>query len=134
MPRVYGELRRLVVRYMRVERGNHAPQPNASLNEACTHLVRQPQAPWQSRAQFLATASRLMRHVRVDHVRARWAGKRRGVQRQITPSEDVFQATDRTIDGLVLHEALEHLAHFDPRQVRIVELHFSGGLNFDELA
>lgn len=134
IPRVYGELRRLAARYMRAERGNHTLQPTALVNEAYTRLVQQPHVPWQSRAHFFATASRLMRHILVDHARARRAGKRGGVQHQVTLSEDVLHSKDRTVDVLILHEALEHLAQLDPRQACIVELYFFGGLNFEEIA
>jgi RNA polymerase sigma-70 factor, ECF subfamily len=133
IPEVYGELRRLAARYMRGERKNHTLQPTALVNEAYASLVQQPQVPWQSRAHFFATASRLMRHILVDHARARRAGKRGGVQRQVTLSENILRSQDRTIDVLVLHEALEHLRQLDPRQERIVELHFFGGLNFEEI-
>jgi RNA polymerase sigma factor (TIGR02999 family) len=119
---------------MRGERGNHTLQPTALVNEAYTRLVQQPQVPWQSRAQFFATASRLMHHILVEHARARRAAKRGGAQRQVTLTDDILQSKDRTVDVLVLHEALEHLAQFDPRQARIVELHFFGGLNFEEIA
>jgi len=134
IPQVYGELRRLASRYMRAERGNHTLQPTALVNEAYARLVQQPQVPWQSRAHFFATASQLMRHILVDHARARQAGKRGGVQHQVTLSEAVLQAENRTIDVLILHQALERLAEFDARQARIVELHFFGGLNFEEIA
>jgi eukaryotic-like serine/threonine-protein kinase len=53
---------------------------------------------------------------------------------QITLSEAVLQPQNRTIDVLALHEPLEHLVQLDPRQTRIVELHFFGGLNFEEIA
>ena len=134
IPQVYGELRRLAAKYMRAERGNHTLQPTALVNEAYALLVQQPQVPWQSRAHFFATASHLMRHILVDHARKRNAAKRGGVQRQVTLSEAILQSQDRTIDVLVLHEALERLAHLDPRQARIVEHHFFGGLNFEEIA
>lgn len=134
IPQVYGELRRLAARYMRAERGNHTLQPTALVNEAYALLVQQPQVPWQSRAHFFATASQLMRHILVDYARKRHAAKRGGVQRQVTLSEAVLQAESRTIDVLVLHEALEHLAQFDARQALIVEHRFFGGLNFDEIA
>jgi len=134
IPQVYGELRRLAARYMRHERGEHTLQPTALVNEAYVQLVKQPRVPWQSRAHFYATASQLMRNILVDHARRRVAAKRGGLQRQVTLSESVLQAQDRTIDVLVLHEALEHLAQLDTRQARIVELHFFGGLNFDEIA
>jgi RNA polymerase sigma-70 factor, ECF subfamily len=134
LPQVYGELRRLAARYMRNERGNHTLQPTALVNEAYALLVQQPQVPWQSRAHFFATASQLMRHILVDYARKRQAAKRGGVQRQITLSEAILQAENRTIDVLVLNEALEHLAKLDPRQARIVEYHFFGGLTFEEIA
>jgi RNA polymerase sigma-70 factor (ECF subfamily) len=134
IPKVYGELRRLAAGCMRAERGNHTLQPTALVNEAYTLLVRQTQLPWQSRAHFFATASQLMRHILVDYARMRRAAKRGGVQSQVTLSEAVLQSEDRTIDVLILREALEHLAQLDPRQARIVELRFFGGLKFEEIA
>jgi RNA polymerase sigma-70 factor, ECF subfamily len=138
IPQVYGELRRLAAHYMRSERGNHTLQPTALVNEAYTRLVQQPQIPWQSRAHFFATASHLMRHILVDHARARRAGKRGGVQQQVTLDDALLpspeRTAERTIDVLILDEALENLAQFDPRQARIVELHFFGGLTFAEIA
>ena len=134
IPQVYGELRRLAANYMRSERGNHTLQPTALVNEAYTRLVQQPQIPWQSRAHFFATASHLMRHILVDHARARRAGKRGGLQRQVTLDDALLPSSERTMDVLILDEALENLAQFDPRQARIVELHFFGGLTFAEIA
>ena len=134
IPQVYGELRRLAAHYMRAERGNHTLQPTALVNEAYSRLVQQPQVPWQSRAHFFATASQLMRHILVDHARARQANKRGGVQRQVTLDEAILKSQNHTIDVLILHEALEHLAQLDARQARIVEHHFFGGLTFEEIA
>jgi RNA polymerase sigma-70 factor (ECF subfamily) len=134
IPQVYGELRRLAAYYMRSERGNHTLQPTALVNEAYTRLVQQPQIPWQSRAHFFATASHLMRHILVDHARARRAGKRGGLQQQVTLDDALLPSSERTIDVLILDEALENLAQFDPRQARIVELHFFAGLTFAEIA
>jgi len=134
IPQVYGELRRLAAHYMRSERGNHTLQPTALVNEAYTRLVQQPQIPWQNRAHFFATASHLMRHILVDHARTRRAGKRGGLQRQVTLDDALLPSSERTMDVLILDEALENLAQFDPRQARIVELHFFGGLTFAEIA
>ena len=134
IPQVYGELRRLAANYMRSERGNHTLQPTALVNEAYTRLVQQPQIPWQSRVHFFATASHLMRHILVDHARARRAGKRGGLQRQVTLDDALLPSSERTIDALILDEALENLSQFDPRQARIVELHFFAGLTFVEIA
>lgn len=131
---VYNELRRLAQRYMRSERGNHTLQPTALVNEAYARMVQQPQPLWQDRAHFFATASRIMRHILVDYARGRQAAKRGGIQHQVTLNDELLPARNRTVDVLILDEALEHLANFDARQARIVELHFFGGLTFLEIA
>ena len=134
LPQVYAELRRLAAHYMRRERGDHTLQPTALVHEAYVKLVQQPQVPWQSRAHFFATASHLMRHILVDHARAKQAAKRGGVQHQVTLDEALIPASERSIDVLALHEAIEILSSLDARQGRIVELHFFGGLTFEEIA
>lgn len=131
---VYDELHRLAQRYMRDERVNHTLQPTALVNEAYLRLIDQPHLSWQSRAHFFAAAAQVMRHILVDHARARAAGKRGGVQNQVTLDEALIASDEQTVDILALHEALESLAGFDPRQARIVELHFFGGLSFPEIA
>jgi RNA polymerase sigma-70 factor (ECF subfamily) len=133
-PQIYKELRRLAAHYMRLERVNHTLQPTALVNEAYIRLVQQPPIPWQGRVHFFAVASHLMRHILVDHARARQADKRGGIQHQVSLYDDVLPTHEKSIDVLALHEALEHLMNFDPRQGRIVELHFFGGLTFDEIA
>jgi RNA polymerase sigma factor (TIGR02999 family) len=134
IPQVYAELRRLAAAYMRRERGNHTLQPSALVNEAYLRLVQQADVQWQNRAHFFATASHLMRHILVDHARARQAGKRGGVQHQVTFEDAVLRVPEQSIDILALHEALERLATFDTRQAKVVELHFFGGLSFEEIA
>jgi len=134
MTQVYKELRRLARHYMRAERANHTLQPTALVNEAYLRLIGQPAVSWQDRAHFFAAAAQLMRHILVDHARARTAGKRGGIQYQVTLSEDLVAAEDRTVEVLALHEALEKLARLDKRQARVVELHFFGGLTFAEIA
>ncbi len=134
IPHVYSELRRLAAYYMRSERGNHTLQPTALVNEAYARLTEPPQVPWQGRTHFFATASQLMRHILVDHARARNAGKRGGVQRQVTFDEAILPSNERSMDVLALNEALEHLTELDARQARVVELHFFGGLTFPEIA
>jgi RNA polymerase sigma factor (TIGR02999 family) len=134
IPQIYPALRQLAARYMRNERGNHTLQPTALVHEAYARLVQQPQIPWQSRAHFFATASQLMRHILVDHARSRQAAKRGGILQHVTLDEALLPATGQTADILALHEALERLATFDARQSRIVEMHFFGGLTFEEMA
>jgi RNA polymerase sigma factor (TIGR02999 family) len=96
--------------------------------------MKQNQVPWQGRAHFFATASRVMRHILVDHARARVADRRGGIQKQVTLSDVLISSKRGMIDALALDEALERLTTFDARQGRIVELHFFGGLTVEEIA
>ena len=133
-PQVYNELRRMASRHMRRERAGHTLQATALVNEAWLRLVDAPHMSWQNRAHFFAVASTHMRQILVDHARRRQAGKRGGVQQQITLVEPLLAAPADSIDVFALHELLEHLKTFDARASRIVELHFFGGLSFEEMA
>jgi RNA polymerase sigma-70 factor (ECF subfamily) len=134
IPQIYEELRRSARNFMRQERANHTLQPTALVHEAYARLVQQTQVPWQSRAHFFASASQLMRHILVDHARARRANKRGGIQQQVTLDDVMLEARNQSIDVLALHEAIERLAALDARQAKVVELHFFGGLTFEEIA
>jgi RNA polymerase sigma factor (TIGR02999 family) len=132
--RVYGELRRLASAYMRRERGNHTLQPTALVNEAWARLAEGPTVAWKNRAHFFAIASHTMRQVLVDHARKRGASKRGGVQQQVAFNDNLLAEQRSLVDLLVLNDALERLEALDPGACRIVELHFFGGLSFEEMA
>lgn len=134
LPMVYAELRQLAGKYMRGERQNHTLQPTALVNEAYLQMMGGHAGDWQSRAHFIGVAARTMRHLLVDHARAQRAEKRGGGVDAITIDDRLAGETDRTLDLLELHQALEKLAERDPKQVQIVELRFFGGLNNEEIA
>ena len=52
----------------------------------------------------------------------------------VSLDEAVVAAEERSIDLLALDEALERLAVEDPRQAKVVELRFFGGLSVEETA
>jgi RNA polymerase sigma factor (TIGR02999 family) len=131
---VYSELHRLASAYMRRERGNHTLQATALVHEAWARLADGPNAEWQNRAHFFAIASHHMREILVDHARRRNAAKRGGIQRQIILHDDLLGEQRNLVDVIALNEALENLKALDGRACRIVELHFFGGLSFEEMA
>jgi RNA polymerase sigma-70 factor (ECF subfamily) len=132
---LYQELHRLAVGKMRFERGNHILQPTALVNEAYLRLVDSPNSMWADRSRVLGLAANVMRHILVDHARAHNAGKRGDGQLQVTLVEDMAGGTtSSTADVLAVDEALNRLAEFDPRQAKILEMHFFGGLTFEEIA
>jgi RNA polymerase sigma factor (TIGR02999 family) len=130
---VYGELRRLAHGYMRRERADHSLPPTALVHEAYLRLIDQSRVRWQNRAHFFAVAAHVMRRILVDHARTRGAAKRGGglmvALENIDGSVNPF-----SIDVLALDAALEELTRIDPRQGRLVELRFFGGLNVTETA
>jgi RNA polymerase sigma-70 factor (ECF subfamily) len=52
----------------------------------------------------------------------------------VTLDEDLMAAPEAGVDIFMLHEALAELSRLDPRQGRIVELRFFGGLTVEETA
>jgi RNA polymerase sigma factor (TIGR02999 family) len=134
IPLVYDELHRLARVQMRHERPDHTLQATALVHEAYLRLVHDAEKSWQNRAHFIGVAAQVMRRILIDHARARRAAKREGVLQQV-PLEECSLMTDAQSEQLVaINEALDRLAQFDPRQSRVVELRFFGGLTVDETA
>jgi RNA polymerase sigma factor (TIGR02999 family) len=89
---------------------------------------------WQNRAQFFAMASRIMRHILVDYARAQHRQRRGGSALQVGLSEVANLPYHDSNDISALDEALQALELLAPRQGRIVELRFFGGLSLEETA
>ena len=134
MPLVYGELRRLAGLYMRGERPGHTLQATALVHEAYLRLVGHEDVDWQNRAHFFGVAANLMRRILVDHARAKQAKKRGGGDQKVSLDQAVLVRPEAPEQFLALDEALERLAKRDPRQARIVELRYFGGLSEEETA
>jgi RNA polymerase sigma factor (TIGR02999 family) len=133
MPLVYEELRRLAQGAMRGERANHTLQPTALVHEAYARLV-EVKVDWQDRAHFLAVMALTMRRVLVDHAKARSRDKRGGGALRVTLDEGEVATAAPGEEILALHEALERLSERDSRMGQAVELHYFGGLTYDEMA
>ena len=134
LPLVQAELRRQAARYLRRERPNHTLQPTALVHEAFLRLIEQRDVRWQNRAHFFGIAAQAMRRILVDHARTHGRAKRGGGAPMVTLDEAVVAAEERSIDLLALDQALERLAVEDPRQAKVVELRFFGGLSVEETA
>ena len=134
IPIVYSELRKLARQQLRGERPDHSLQPTALTHEAFLRLFGTRQVGWQNRAHFFAVASQLMRRVLVEHARKRQTLKRGGMPTRVTLDEADTPVEPLDVDVVNLHEALTELEEVDPRQSRIVELRYFGGLNMEETA
>jgi RNA polymerase sigma factor (TIGR02999 family) len=133
LPAVYDELAAIAHRALRSERADHTLQTRALVHEAYIRLV-DADISFHDRAHFMAVAARSMRRILVDHARARVRDKRGGGAVRIDIENVDLPAPGQGLGILDLHDALERLAAFDPRKSSVVELHFFGGLSYDETA
>jgi RNA polymerase sigma factor (TIGR02999 family) len=131
---VYDDLVRMARRYMRNERTGHTLQTTALVNEAYLRLVDVKNDGWRDRAQFFALSAQVMRRILVDAARARGSNKRgEGVVKiNIDDLAVVSPEPDQSI--LALHEALEEFSKVAPRQAKVVELRYFGGLSVDDIS
>jgi len=134
VPLVYDELRSIAHARLRGERRGHTLSTTALVHEAYLKLVDINRVKWQDRAHFFSVASRMMRRVLVDYAKARGAKKRGGSWQQVEleelaelPSEQVQAIED-------LDEALTRLEKVSPRQSRLLEHRYFGGLKLKECA
>ncbi|HXW16390.1 MAG TPA: sigma-70 family RNA polymerase sigma factor [Terriglobia bacterium] len=132
-PIVYRELHRLAHHYMARERPGHSLQTTALVNEAYMRLVDYKRMQWQDRAHFFAVSSQLMRRILVEHAR-RHNLKRGGSVQHVSLDEAAVVSGRRPADLVALDDAMNALAQFDPRKVRVMEMRFFGGLTLEEMA
>jgi RNA polymerase sigma-70 factor, ECF subfamily len=131
---VYQELRRLARRRLGRERPDHSLQSAGLVNEAYLRLVDQQRVHWQNRAHFYAIAAQMMRRILVDHARAGHVAKRGGEAIKVPLDEGIAMSAERASELVAIDEALDRLAHLDPRKSQVVELRFFGGLSNEETA
>lgn len=132
--RVYAELHRVAHRYMRVERHADTLQTTALINEAYLRLADVKTDGWRDRAQFFALAAQIMRRILVDAARVRGADKRGGNATRVTLDDAAVAAVEPDRSFLALNDALTAFAQVAPRQAKVVELRYFGGLGEDEIA
>jgi RNA polymerase sigma factor (TIGR02999 family) len=134
LPLVYDQLRALAGRHMRRERPDHTLQPTALVHEAYLRLIDGERISLKGKTHFFALAAMQMRRILADHARARNAAKRGGTARRVTLSSAAAFIPGGVVDMLALDEALEKLSRESPRQSRVVELRYFGGLSVEEAA
>lgn len=133
-PLVYDELRKLAAIRLHGERKDHTLQPTALVHEAYMRLVGQHSTDWHNRAHFFGLAAEMMRRILVNHAIKNNAEKRFGNQTKLALDDAISLAQEREVNLVMLDEALNRLAEFDPQQAKIIELRFFAGLTIEEVA
>jgi RNA polymerase sigma factor (TIGR02999 family) len=133
MGQVYDELKVLARRALSREQRAITMQPTALVHELYVRLLGQSQVDIHDRGHFFAIAATVMRHILVDHARAKQAQRRGGGAIQVELNEQAG-FTQPDIDLLAVDQALAKLEALDPRKSRVVEMKFFGGLTEHEIA
>ena len=117
---------------LRGERPGHTLQATALVNEAYLRICRNAEINLKNRAHFFAVAARVMRNILTDYAR------HRRTQLHGKPTIDLQQVIivsgEHAETALVIDDLLDRLASIYPRQAKVVELRFFGGVTEEEIA
>ena len=132
--RVYPELRLMARRHMKNEVEGNSLQATVLVHEVYLRLVDVTNVEWQARAQFFAIAAQMMRRILVDAARGRGSRRSDGIPMKVSLDETAILMPESDRSMLALDEALIAFAQVAPRQARVVELRYFGGLTEEEIA
>jgi RNA polymerase sigma factor (TIGR02999 family) len=135
-PRIYQELHRLAVDFMKREREEPILQATALVHEVYLKLIDVPNVALEGKAHFFAICAQMMRRILVDAARKRAASRHGGRMGRIQLDDvahlNLSHKNDRQL--IALNDALDELAKGDPRKARVVELRYFGGLDVQSTA
>jgi RNA polymerase sigma factor (TIGR02999 family) len=135
-PRIYQELHRLAVDFMKREREEPILQATALVHEVYLKLIDVRMAPLEGKAHFFAICAQMMRRILVDAARKRASTRHGGGLGRIRLDDvahlNLSQENDNQL--IALNDALDELAKGDPRKARVVELRYFGGLDVQDTA
>jgi len=120
-------------RFMKNEAQGNTLQATALVHEVYLRLVDVTSVEWRERAQFFAIAAQIMRRILVDAARARGSRRRDGVPAKVNLDESVVLSPSPHSSVLALDEALTEFSQLAPRQAKVVELRYFGGLTEEEI-
>lgn len=130
---VYPALRLMARQHMKNESQANTLQATALVHEVYLRLVDVTKVEWRERAQFFAMAAQMMRRILVDAARARGAQKRGGSAVKVNLDETALLSMGPNRSILALDDALTAFAQVAPRQAKVVELRYFGGLSEEEI-
>ena len=137
---LYKELTELAHRHRQRWHGDHTLNTTALVHEAYLKLVGKARIGAEGRAHFLALAAKAMRHILCNYARERRAQKRGGGLERLpfdelkAPPVQVVFSEEKSDTLVALDDALQQLERLHPRQSKVVECRFFGGLTIEETA
>jgi RNA polymerase sigma factor (TIGR02999 family) len=126
--RLHPELTQIAAARIRGER-NSSLSTGDLINDAVLRLMHTDGRSLGDRAHFIALASRMMRHILVDHARQKAAAKRNHFKVELCTNIDGAQRFDLTS----LDSALIRLGVIDPQLMELVEMRYFGGMTIMDI-
>jgi RNA polymerase sigma-70 factor (ECF subfamily) len=121
-PRIYQELHRLAVNFMKREREEPILQATALVHEVYLKLIDVQNVALEGKAHFFAICAQMMRRILVDAARKRAASRHGGGLERMQLADvavlNLSQPNDKQL--IALNDALVTLAQGDPRKARVV--------------
>ena len=127
--RLYPDLAQIAAAKLRGER-NSSLSTGDLINDAVLRLIQSDQAKLGDRAHIIALASRLMRHILIDHARLKASSKRRHVQVELCTAID----GEQRLDLIALEAALIRLGAIDGELMELVEMRYFGGMTIADIS
>jgi RNA polymerase sigma factor (TIGR02999 family) len=127
--RLHPELAQIAAARLRGER-NSSLSTGDLINDAVLRLLQSAGSDLADRAHFIALASRLMRHILIDHARQKATAKRRGIKVELCTNIDGGQR----LDLIALETALVRLGAIDAQLSELVEMRYFGGMTITDVA
>lgn len=127
--RLYPQLFQIAAARLRGERFTSLSTGDL-INDAILQIVDVDPARVTDRAHLLALASRMMRHILVDHARGKAAAKRSHVKVELCTNIDGGQR----LDLIHLESALIRLGAIDEELMALVEMRYFGGMTVQDIS
>jgi RNA polymerase sigma factor (TIGR02999 family) len=132
MPLVYPRLKEIAHALERDRNPSAGLQATALVNEAFLKLVKQQKLSWEGREHFYSLAAVTMRHILTDHARSTLTAKRGGTRKRVPLHEQLQWVSINHEEILDLNTAMDAMAEFDARKVKVVELRYFLGCTAEE--
>lgn len=133
-PLVYQEVHRIASAYMQREKPGHVFTPAALISEAFVRIAAGKPVASLDHLRFLGLVASVMRRVLIDHARHGAASKRGQTTNQPVFFDETLFPHETPRDVAALEEALAALSALDARKARVVELHYFGGMSYEEIS
>ena len=130
---LYQELRHCARRILGSQSHQVTLQTTEIVHEACIRLIESP-SNYESKAHIYRCAAKAMRHLLIDHTRAKSAQKRSGQHLRTVWMDDLLGDIDINLGLLTIDKTLTEMSSISERLESIAELHYLAGFTQTKIA